>query len=145
MLEFEIIRWTVFIFLMLAFVLSFYGLPKNPDKQQDFNKAFIGAFLASSALALSIKLVLVVLFSKEIEKLLTLPERVYIVAGIVVVTYSACSRLPEYFDAQRIKELAAKGFKKLTSTKLETVEIDDEESPEKVEIEEAQTDTEESD
>lgn len=95
MLEFEIIRWTVFIFLMLVFVLSFYGLPKNPDKQQDFNKAFIGAFLASSALALSIKLVLVVLFSKEIEKLLTIPERVYIVAGIVVVTYNACSRLPK--------------------------------------------------
>lgn len=144
MLEFEIIRWTVFIFLMLVFVLSFYGLPKNPDKQQDFNKAFIGAFLASSALALSIKLVLVVLFSKEIEKLLTLPERVYIVAGIVVVTYNACSRLPEYFDVSRIKEVASNKLKRLTNTKLEKVEIDDEESQGIVETDEAQADTEES-
>ncbi|MDY6807035.1 MAG: hypothetical protein SXA11_24940 [Cyanobacteriota bacterium] len=98
MLEIDlIVRWTVLISLMVAFVVRFYRLPKSPDKLENFIAVFPIVFLGSFALAYGIHLILLVLFPKEMGKLLTSFDRIYIVAGIVSLVLNASRGVLKYF------------------------------------------------
>ncbi|MFB2919136.1 MULTISPECIES: hypothetical protein [Aerosakkonema] len=118
MVEAEIIKYAVFGFLMTAFLISYYRLPKNPDKQEySKTRIFTGAFLTSLTVSSGVKFMYLGFFSDELQKLLGLDDRLFIGLGIAIVTYNAALDLPGYFDLPLIKERIKKRFKQITGQK----------------------------
>ena len=91
------VRLIVLMFLMVAFVVRFYRLPKSSDKLEKFITAFPVVFLGSFALAYGINLIFLVLFPPDMGKLLNIIDRIYIVAGVVSLVLNAIRGFQKYF------------------------------------------------